>query len=188
MTKIYDKISILKGKLAQHKEELKNLSQTITNLKSDHLQGIREKNQQLKNLEVKLIDFQQTKDNLQKELDEKVKEIENANISNSEKQTRINKILTDNVEEFNSLCKETLTIWGNYEKSRDRIVELWEKRQLAEQETIQELKKTIDYLKRKSTRWKVISFTLVIWFFLILIYSLKKTVKKLKKYETNSDQ
>ncbi|CAG8435219.1 5936_t:CDS:2 [Ambispora gerdemannii] len=98
----------LQAKLVSHQKEINDVQDRIKDLKSKNSQEIQTKEKELKNIRDKLSACQRERDNIQKELDRKIKELENSNLSDSEKQVQITKLLVENKDELNSVGKQFL--------------------------------------------------------------------------------
>jgi chromosome segregation ATPase len=105
MTSISERIKELNSKLLSYEQLLSDLKSSESQTRSE----IGTKEKELEDWRAKLEVCQNERNEIKKEVKDKVKELEQSNLSNTEKQEKINKLLTqhsDELEEVDNLLNE----------------------------------------------------------------------------------
>ena len=116
------RIKELEGNLKNAKLKLKVIAEEILNFKSQERQKIQQKEKELEEWRQKLETYQQAEIKIKKEIKEKVKELEVSQLANEEKQTKINRLLTEHsheLEELDNLLDEERS---SYRSTRNKLI------------------------------------------------------------------
>jgi chromosome segregation ATPase len=115
---IFDKVKTLREKLLECKQELKNLE----NSKNQSLHELKAKEKELEDWRAKLELCQQEKKQIEKDIKDKVAELEKSNLSNSEKQEKINKLLTEHRQELEEIGQQLEGERTSYRNIRNKLI------------------------------------------------------------------
>ncbi|KLL02128.1 MAG: hypothetical protein MRERC_4c085 [Mycoplasmataceae bacterium RC_NB112A] len=181
--RIKEEIKKLKKNLIEYKEYLKEIEKNIQNLKSQNRSQIQAKEKELEELRAKLELCQQEKRKIDKEIREKVKELKGSQLSNVEKQAKINQLLTENSEELEKLDQLLHEERSQYRQIRDKLIgKLCEPCGVcqAKEQNIKNLEKRVLHLQI----WAGLILLFAIFNFGLFLYVVlrEKGVKKGKKY------
>ncbi|CFW93351.1 protein of unknown function [endosymbiont DhMRE of Dentiscutata heterogama] len=155
-------IEQLRQKLINYQKELNTLGKQFLKAKNGNKQDIASKEKELEEWRKKLELCQQEKNNLKQELRDKVKELERSELTNGEKQTKINQILTKHSEELEAVDKLLEEERTQYRSLRDKLIE-----KLCEPcSTCPEKEKAKGYLEQKIV-WLLGIIVIMLFFFLI---------------------
>jgi chromosome segregation ATPase len=122
MPTIADQLKTLKSKLNEYKKFLLETKANLTNLAQESKQEIQSKEQELENWRQKLEVLQQERNQIKKEIREKVIELEKSQLSNTEKQTKINKLLTEHSQELEEVDNLLYDERSQYRHIRDKLI------------------------------------------------------------------
>ena len=117
-----DEIAELKRKLGELESFLDEIAVDIVNLKSANHQEIQQKEKELEAWHQKLRVLQQEKKQIEKDIKDKVAELKKSNLSNAEKQAKINQLLTEHSEELEELDQLLYQERTNYREIRDKLI------------------------------------------------------------------
>jgi len=95
----------------------------ITKLSQKNRQEVQQKEKELEEWRKELEVCQQEKKAIEKEIKDKVAELENSQLSNTEKQEKINKLLTEHSEELEAVDKLLEEERTQYRSLRDQIID-----------------------------------------------------------------
>ena len=112
----------LKRKLKECETHLNQIEQGVKDLKSRNRQEIKTKEQELEEWRNRLEILQQAENKIKKEIREKVVELEQSNLSNTEKQEKINKLLTEHSQELEELDNLLYDERSQYRNIRDNLI------------------------------------------------------------------
>ena len=106
----------------KYQQTFKEIEKEVKKLKSQNRSEISQKEKELEDWRAKLEVCQQERNNIKKAIKDKVKELETSNLSNTEKQEQINKLLTKHskeLEELDNLLYEERT---QYRELRNSLI------------------------------------------------------------------
>lgn len=125
MVDLSQQVKELKNKVEKMADLINRISQKLTHLKGgkqiDHEQ-IKVKEKELEDWRAKLEVCQQEKKQIDKEIKEKVQELEKSQLSNTEKQEKINKLLTEHSQELEELDNLIYDERSQYRNIRDKLI------------------------------------------------------------------
>jgi Fe2+ transport system protein B len=117
------RIKDLESKLKNANQRLKVIAEESLKLESKNHSQIVQKERELEEWRDKLEICQQERNQIKKEIREKVLQLEKSNLTNSEKQSKINKLLTEHSEELEELDQLLYDERSQYRKIRDKVIE-----------------------------------------------------------------
>jgi chromosome segregation ATPase len=118
----YEQLNSLKNKLLNCQKILKELAEATKNLESKNRQTIQQKEIELEEWRQKLEVYQQEEIKIKKEIKQKVQALEQSQLSNSEKQVQINRLLTEHSGELEELDKLFEEERSHYRQIRDKLI------------------------------------------------------------------
>ena len=122
MTTFLQRIANLESNLKDAKVRLKVIVERSLKLESKNHQELQQKEQELEEWRQKLEVLQQERNQIKQEIKEKVQQLEQSQLSNSEKQAQINRLLTENSQELEELDKLLYDERTNYRNIRDKLI------------------------------------------------------------------
>lgn len=122
MTSPSEKLKTFKRRLVEHQAELLKIKEKLRNLEKQSHSEVIDKEKELEDWRTKLEVCQQEKKAIDKEIKEKVAELEKSQLSNTEKQEKINKLLTEHSQELEELDNLLYDERTQYRNIRDRLI------------------------------------------------------------------
>jgi chromosome segregation ATPase len=119
---ISKEIDELKSKLAEYQQTFKDVETAINHLKSSNRSEIASKEKELEDWRAKLEVCQQERNQIKQEIKTKVKDLEQSNLSNTEKQAKINKLLLEHSQELEDLDNLLYEERAQYRDIRNSLI------------------------------------------------------------------
>lgn len=176
------KIKNLKEEIKKLKDLLSKIVQKVESLKNQNHSQIFQKEKELEEWRNKLEVCQQEKNAISKELKDKVTELEKSQLFDNEKQTKINKLLTEYGEELEKLEQLLSDEKTQYRNIRNKLIE-----KLCEScNSCKEKEQSVKRLEKFNRNCLIVIWILSAIVFLLsspLFYLaiIKKNIKKRKK-------
>src|SRR2546430_7383099 len=122
MSNLRQRIIDLEKKLKNYKIKLKIITEESLKLKTQNRSEINTKEKELEEWRQKLEVLQQERNQIKKEKQVKIQELEQSQLSNSEKQSKINCLLTEHSQELEEVDNLLYKERTNYRNIRDKLI------------------------------------------------------------------
>ena len=186
MATFSQRIVDLENKLKDFKTRLETIIKESLKLESKNHQELQQKEKELEEWRQKLEVLQQERNQIKQEIKDKVSELEQSQLSNSEKQAQINRLLTEHSQELEELDKLLYDERTNYRNIRDKLInKLCEPCSNCQTQTqaIKTKDKKIFYLLGIIGLMLVLFFLFHVWFLAVAIPKyIKKRLKERSKF------